>query len=256
LSAVLLHHVDGVTFEQAPPRSLNSEDFETVERFWASQAALNPHLFDGQLVEVRDLEWRGRGCHIRWSVNRYALSLWRRAFPPDSDDAPFARAVFAAVAVEAPDGSLVVGRMGSHTSTEGRIQCPGGQIEPPDDGEITLDYIRSEAARELVEETGVIVDLNGAPIWTVKTGGKYGDVGIYFKAKASNIEETFDRHCRTLDAAGELPEFGSLIFVNAEPAAAAAEPPDILRPHLDHLQPLLFEMFGDTAVSAREYYPR
>ncbi|MCP2313906.1 NUDIX hydrolase [Kitasatospora paracochleata] len=229
---------------------------EEIALTWQSALAANPNLFDGPIVAARSLSWDGATCRVDWSAGTYSQYLWRRASGP-AVGRRFARALFASVLPVTTDGRVVLGRMGAATSTPGRVQLPGGNVDvPPSGALLTEAAVRAEAVRELAEETGLALRPDEVTLWAVKTGGDHGDIGIIFGAPprdATELRAIFTRHHRQLTLAGGHPEFVSLLAASHHPPQNDDPPSNNLRPYVDYVPELLRAALGNGALTVQEW---
>lgn len=147
--------------------------------------------------------------------------------------------LFVCVVQLTDDGRLLVGRMSSSKAAPGRWQLPGGSLEPPPHGEpLDLAALRSPAARELVEETGIDTPSEHLTLWLV-THGEHGNVGFLFQAPVRPAQMLHQRFAaltvseRTL---GREPELDQIAFVRspAELAGLGNTLVDYLDPVVNH----------------------
>jgi 8-oxo-dGTP pyrophosphatase MutT (NUDIX family) len=237
---------EAVRFEEVAPIDYRPSELAAISRYWGDRQAQNPSLFNGPLVAARGCRWDGGICTIRWSRANYADYLWRdspeHAPQDETGRRRYARALFVSVLAVTTDERLVFGRMAADTSTPGRVQLPGGNVEPPVDGQRPdLTAVGEHAVLELAEETGLQVAADAAPVWAVKDRGDYGDVGVIFRAEVGSAEEvqrTFAGHRAALAASGQHAEFVSLVAVDQATASSERLTHD-MRPHVDYLPAVL-----------------
>ncbi|MFG1478264.1 NUDIX hydrolase [Xanthobacter sp. V4C-4] len=124
-----------------------------IDAHFAARQATNPHLWNGDILLLRDR--RFAAGHLEGRVRRtdFAAFLWWRdqGWPLDFGMVN----VFALAALEGADGAFLMGVMGAHTSSAGGIYFPGGTPDLSDlaaDGRLDLE---ASAWRELHEETGL-----------------------------------------------------------------------------------------------------
>ncbi|NNH76046.1 NUDIX hydrolase [Nocardia uniformis] len=199
--------------------SYTTAELGEIARCWSERQQGNPHLFNGPIVVARDVSWTAEHqCRIDWSTGTYAQYLWRHAADVSRRRRPYARVVFASMLARTGEGDLVLGRMAGHTATPGRIQLPGGNVEPPGhERDLTAATVRGHALRELHEETGLTPQYHPPRLWGV-TVGSAGDVGVLFEVRVAGratVGDTFTRHCMAAETTRETPEFDSLITVAA-----------------------------------------
>lgn len=123
-----------------------------IDHHFAARQAANPHLWNGDILLMRGHQFTDGVLDGQVRLADFASFLWWRDQGwPDLGMIN----IFALAALEGADGAFLMGVMGPHTSTAGRIYFPGGTPDPNDltpDG--TLDLAGS-VWRELLEETGL-----------------------------------------------------------------------------------------------------
>lgn len=209
---VRLHEVPA----PVPPPAEQAE----MDRIWDGAVRANPKLFDGPLAGCVSLE-RDRGAvTISWARTTYRRTALRRV-PGATAVLP---ALFASVVQPTDDGRVLVGRMAQWTAHAGRWQLPGGNVEPPADGEV-LDAaaLPGHGARELHEEIGVLVDPADLALrFVVHPNG--ANIGVVFVAPPRPEAEL--RACFAASTAAELargdePELVDIAFVRTSADAVA-----------------------------------
>lgn len=219
--------------EAAAPR-VSPEHQLAMDRVWDEAVRANPTgLFDGPVVVCAGVEWEEPDSLVLfWARVTYRHYALRRV--PGATALP---ALFVAVAQPMDDGGLLVGRMSSSTAAPGRVQFPGGSVEPPEDHE-SLDEaaLGRQAARELVEETGIDTAPEDLRRW-VLTRGEHGNVGVFFRAPSwpeSVVRERFAAVVSAEMALGRAPELEEIVFVRS-----AAELVGLGGPRVDYLEPVV-----------------
>jgi 8-oxo-dGTP pyrophosphatase MutT (NUDIX family) len=169
-----------------------------IDAHWQYLTASQPHLFDGPLVAGTNVTTHPDSGEVTvsWGVTTYRHYLARHAPQP----LPYARALYTAVLQPTDDGRLAIGQMNTTTADPGRLQLPGGGIDPPPEG-MNVDPLglSAEARRELAEETGIDHGPDQLRLWAIKTGGSHNDIGLFYLAPAlpaDRIATTFDAHLR------------------------------------------------------------
>ncbi|CAN0482938.1 unnamed protein product, partial [Phaeothamnion confervicola] len=118
---------------------------------------------------------------------------------------------FAAAAMVAADGGVLLGVMGAHTANAGSIYFPAGTPDPSDiiGGKVDLN---ASVARELKEETGCdIADFTVEPGWTtVVDGGLILQVKVIRSAESS---EALRARILTYLATEKQPELADIRIV-------------------------------------------
>lgn len=123
-----------------------------IEAHFAARQAANPHLWNGDVLLLRAHHFADGHLEGRVRQSDFAAFLWWRDQGwPDLGMVN----VFALAALEGADGAFLMGVMGAHTSSAGRIYFPGGTPDLSDlsaDGRLDLE---ASVWRELQEETGL-----------------------------------------------------------------------------------------------------
>ncbi|WP_223190481.1 NUDIX hydrolase [Nonomuraea terrae] len=233
-SGVELLDVRGIRLVEGPPPYVSPEDEAAMNRVWEESVRDNPLLFDGPVASCTRLDREGQSdLVITWARTTYRYYALRRV--PGA--ASWLPSLFVSIVQPAEDGSLVAGRMSASTAAPGRWQLPGGTVEPPAGGEpLDVAALRRHAARELVEETGVVADPGELTLWLVSRGEK-GNVGAVFQAPplpASVLSERFAALVASETARGCEPEFDRIALVRSP-----AELAELDGPHVDYLGPVV-----------------
>ncbi len=148
--------VDAVAVRLDPaPHPFELANAAAIEENWRREAAANPALFDGTVMLLSELAYRGRRLVGRCHAVRYATFLYWRGHR----QTPGAGHAFAHAMLVAGDNALVAIRMGPHTVNAGQVYFAAGSFEPADfrDGMVDVDF---NMVREAREETGL--DFSGA----------------------------------------------------------------------------------------------
>lgn len=198
-----------VTFERAES-ALNDAAIERAREHWGSIQAERPWLFDGPIVAAI-ADPQPETFTVRWYPSTYSRYLARDVA---GDDGGYDRALFASVIVRSSDGLVLFGAMAGTTSSPGRLQLPGGNVELAPDGSLNEPGIRAEAARELREETGIAIKPDDLRLHRVSVGDAYGDVGFLYRYDS---QLTASQLLAAVDGEGEFSR-----FILADPANADA----------------------------------
>ncbi len=219
--------------EVAAPR-VSLEHRLAMDRVWDEAVEANPTgLFDGPVVVCTGVEWGApESVVLFWTGVTYRRYALRRV-----PGAAAVSSLFVAVVQPTDDGGVLVGRMSSATAAPGRVQFPGGSVEPPQEHE-SLDAaeLRRQAARELVEETGIDTVPEDLTLWVV-TRGEHGNVGVFFRAPSrpeSVVRERFSAVVSAETALGRAPELVEIAVVRSAAALACLDGPQV-----DYLEPLV-----------------
>lgn len=209
--AGMLRVASTVTFREVPAITLDDDSRSECAAFWLHARSQNPALFDGPVMVAADVVWREQACQISFFESTYSRYLWARTARA-SWAAP---ALFASVMAVTGDGALLAGRMSASTSTPGRVQLPGGNVERAGAPTLSLASARQTAGRELAEEVGIHVPEGCLRLGHVKTGGDHGDVGIFFCVRLtetlSEVSQAFASHLHSLASAQSTAEFSHLV---------------------------------------------
>lgn len=131
--------------EMAPRRA-------EIDAHFARRAADNPHLWNGPILLLARHGFADGVLSGAFRQTDFAaFTFWRDEGWKDEGMVN----AFALAAIEGSDGGFVLGVMGPHTASAGRIYFPGGTPDPSD---ITADNrvdLHASMLRELTEETGL-----------------------------------------------------------------------------------------------------
>jgi 8-oxo-dGTP pyrophosphatase MutT (NUDIX family) len=237
----MLRACDRVQFRSEGDLRLEPASEQRCADQWAAAARANPALFDGPIVLATGLDWDDGRCSIRYVESSYSKYVWMREVRTTEE--PRVGSLYVSVLAVTADGYLLTGRMAPDTSTPGRIQLPGGNLEPNAAG-LSEAVARETAARELEEETGVALDAKSLVLTHVICSEESADVGVLYATTLartlSEVEQEFLAHIR-----GESNEFDQLVaFVPGRGVARGAP-----GPFVDYLPAVIAETFGLRAES-------
>ena len=139
-----------------------------IDAHFAAKQREKPNIWNGQVLLARRPACVGDRFSASYFATDFASFLaWR--------DWGFVDASvfnsFGMGALHCVDGAFVMGEMGLHTSTAGRIYFPAGTPDPDDIVGDRVD-IAGSVTRELEEETGLTpADYEAAPHWDCVTAG-------------------------------------------------------------------------------------
>lgn len=218
----LLDTVDVRFTEVACP--LDARDSEGLRRWWRGFSQTRATLFDGPLIGCSAIDARDDGVlDVSWFRTTYAHYIVRE--DPNVGIAP-AKALYCSIALVTDINRVVLVRMASNTSTPGRLQLPGGNVELGSGAVLNVNVCREHACREVEEEVGLYVQAEHLKLWRIKVAGAFGDVGLIFKNRTAIdevvISRSFAEHVREMAVAGASSEISELRFL----AAAADMPAD------------------------------
>jgi 8-oxo-dGTP pyrophosphatase MutT (NUDIX family) len=152
MSGCEILRVDAIDCDIEPYRWAYAETHDAAIRaHWAELAARKASVFDGRVLMMhRHAIERGvlRGSCFETAYSRFIA--WRDFGCVDYS----VRNVFGMAALRAADGAFLVGEMGAHTASAGKVYFPAGTPDLSDvrDGRLDLD---GSVLRELEEETGL-----------------------------------------------------------------------------------------------------
>ncbi|MEU6066939.1 NUDIX domain-containing protein [Streptomyces sp. NPDC047082] len=227
-----LFDVRAISFVEGKVPALSAGVRSAMDRVWDEALRADPSLFDGPAVACTGLREEPGSLVLFWARATYRYRGLRRV-----PGAPSVSSLFVALVQPTDDGRLLVGRMSTSTATPGRLQLPGGSMEPPPHGEpLDVPALRAHAARELAEETGLDTPPEDLALWLV-TRGERGNVGFLFRAPARPAELLHRRFAALVaaeTAQGGEPELDRIVLVGSE-----AELAGLGGPRVDYLGPVV-----------------
>ena len=123
-----------------------------IDAYFADRQRERPTMWNGRVLLGRNPVFAGDRFSSSYFETDFASFLaWRDWGFPDST----VFNGFGMGALRCADGAFVLGEMGQHTSTAGRIYFPSGTPDLDDIRDGTVD-ISGSIARELEEETGLV----------------------------------------------------------------------------------------------------
>jgi 8-oxo-dGTP pyrophosphatase MutT (NUDIX family) len=123
-----------------------------IDAYFADRQRERPTMWNGRVLLGRNPVFAGDRFSSSYFETDFASFLaWRDWGFPDST----VFNGFGMGALRCADGAFVLGEMGQHTSTAGRIYFPSGTPDLDDIKDGTVD-ISGSIARELEEETGLV----------------------------------------------------------------------------------------------------
>lgn len=139
-----------------------------IDAHFAAKKREKPNLWNGQVLLARQPAYAAGRFSARYFATDFASFLaWRDWGFVD----PSVFNSFGMGALRCNDGAFVLGEMGPHTSTAGRVYFPAGTPDPDDIAGDRVD-IAGSVRRELEEETGLTpADYEAAAHWDCVTAG-------------------------------------------------------------------------------------
>ena len=190
-----------------------------IDAHFAAKKREKPNIWNGQVLLARNPVWsEGRFSASYFATDFASFLAWRDWGFVD----PGVFNGFGVGALRSADGAFVVGEMGPHTSTAGRVYFPAGT---PDLDDIVADRvdISGNVARELEEETGLTpADYEAAAHWDCVTAGtvialiRILDVAMPADDLRARIETNLSRQ--------KQPELSAIHLVRTRADISAAMP--------------------------------
>ena len=194
-----------------------------IDAHFASKKREKPNIWNGQVLLARRPAWIADRFSASYFATDFASFLaWRDWGFVD----PSVFNSFGMGALRCADGAFVMGEMGAHTSTAGRVYFPSGT---PDLDDIVGDRvdIAGSVTRELEEETGLTpTDYEAAAHWDCITAGsaialiRILNVAMPAEALRARIEANLARQ--------RQPELSAIHLVRAQADISPAMPPFIV----------------------------
>ena len=194
-----------------------------IDAHFAAKKREKPNIWNGQVLLARRPAWgEGRFSASYFATDFASFLAWRDWGFVDA----FVFNSFGMGALRCADGAFVMGEMGAHTSTAGRIYFPAGTPDPDDIVGDRVD-IAGSVTRELEEETGLTpADYEAAAHWDCVMAGsaialiRILDVAMPADALRTRIEANLARQ--------RHPELSAVRLVRGTGDLTAAMPPFIV----------------------------
>ncbi|NTW45771.1 MAG: hypothetical protein HGB18_01795 [Candidatus Moranbacteria bacterium] len=197
---------------------LPAETQKAVDEYWNGLMAEGKRYTRGEVFTISGIEERGGEVRVAVDLSDYAHYVYtRRVGLPEKYAC---KNIHTSCLIEAADDVLVFGRMAEHTSDPGNIQCVGGGLDFEDVRENAID-MKHGIGRELREEVGIESEDRKA-VLRLDAGYLRYDSGIHsiavifllkLRLTAAEFAEHYARFEEELIEKGEVPEFGSLIYL-------------------------------------------
>lgn len=201
---------------------------EAIAAHWARRTAERPRMFNGRVLLMGDHRIEGDVFRAAYFETDYAnLVYWLDGGCPD-------RTVLNGFAMGTPrgsDGGYLLGVMGPHTATAGKVYFPAGTPDPSDlrpDGTVDL---ATSVVREMEEETGLTADNYAvADHWiAVRSGGL---IGFMRPLSFSEPAEAVRSRIRAFLARQREPELADIRIVRSLADLDPGAMPDYLKAFL------------------------
>ncbi len=176
---------------------------DEIERYFTSVQREQTGVWNGRVLLLNRYAIRNGALRGSCFETDYASFLaWRDWGFPD----PSVYNFFVAAALRAADGAYLVGEMAPDTAAAGLIYFPCGTPEPDDVRAGGVFDLHGNLGRELLEETGLVIDeLDAEPGWSVVRDR--GFLGMIKQLSArQGAQELRSRIMRRI-AGDERPEF-------------------------------------------------
>ncbi len=190
-----------------------------ISAHFAAKRRAKPKMWNGRVLMGRNPVFAGARLSASYFETDFASFLaWRDWGFADKD----VFNGFGMGALRSADGAFVLGEMGQHTSTAGRIYFPSGTPDLDDISHGAVD-ISASVARELEEETGLAPDqYRSEPDWhCVFTGPAMAMIRIL------HVDMTGDALRARIEAnlaLQQLPELAAIHLVRGTRDLTAAMP--------------------------------
>jgi 8-oxo-dGTP pyrophosphatase MutT (NUDIX family) len=190
-----------------------------ISAHFAEKRRDKPKMWNGRVLMGRNPVFAGARLSASYFETDFASFLaWRDWGYPDKD----VFNGFGMGALRCADGAFVLGEMGQHTSTAGRIYFPSGTPDLDDVRDGAVD-IPGSVARELEEETGLAPDqYRSEPDWhCVYTGPAMAMIRILHVDMAG---DALRARIEANLALQQLPELSAIHLVRETRDLTAAMP--------------------------------
>ncbi len=190
-----------------------------IDAHFAAKKREKPNIWNGQVLLARRPVWTADRFSAGYFATDFASFLaWRDWGFVD----PGVFNSFGMGALRCADGAFVMGEMGAHTSTAGRVYFPAGTPDPDDIVGDRVD-IAGSVMRELEEETGLTpADYQPAPHWDcVTTGAAIALIRILDVAEPADVLRA---RIEANLARQKQPELAAIHLVRAREDISAAMP--------------------------------
>ena len=202
------------------------DDADAIAAHWQARLAGSPGMFDGTVL-------LGSACAVAAGIARVDLfAATYSSFIAYRDRGREEGGVvnaFAAIVPWSADGAVLLGAMGAHTANAGQLYFPCGTPDLDDVCGATVDLAGS-AARELAEETGLVLPEDAATGWVMLEGeGQLAFLRpVRFPEPAHVLCARIEAHRRR----EAEPELAGIHLARAADGPEAARMPGFVRAYL------------------------
>jgi 8-oxo-dGTP pyrophosphatase MutT (NUDIX family) len=213
-----------VDYDWAFPR----ENAAAIAAHWRARIRRSPGMFDGTVLLSCARAVEAGHARLDLFETRYSTFTAYRDFRHADDRVANA---FAAIVPWTADGAVLVGEMGAHTANAGQLYFPCGTPDPDDVRGARVDLAGS-AARELTEETGLVLPEGADTAWVLLEGENQLAFlrPVRFPDPAAALVAHSERH-RLREAE---PELAGIRVVRSAADIDAARMPGFVQAYLRH----------------------
>jgi 8-oxo-dGTP pyrophosphatase MutT (NUDIX family) len=204
------------------------EHATAIAAHWQARIARSPGMFDGTVLLSCAHAVVDGIARLDLFATRYAPFTYYRHVR--HAEAGLANA-FAAIVPWTADGAVLLGAMGAHTANAGQLYFPCGTPDPDDVRGDSVDLTGS-AARELAEETGLVLPEGAGTDWVLLEGeGQLAFLRpVHFPEPAAALVARVEDHLR-----GEAePELAGMAIARSAGDIDPARMPGFVRAYLAH----------------------
>jgi xanthine/CO dehydrogenase XdhC/CoxF family maturation factor len=200
-----------------------------IDAHFADRLARTPQLWNGRMMMTRRCGIADGVLSGECFETDFASFLaWREWGCPDNS----VTNCFSMGAIRAADGAFLLGVMGGHTASPGRIYFPAGTPDPEDviDGRLDLD---ASVLREVAEETGLMTgDFQVRPGWQAVVDGPR--IALMKEFDARDTAEVLRARILRQLAREQQPELADIWIVRSRADFDPAMP-YFVTAYLDHM---------------------
>jgi 8-oxo-dGTP pyrophosphatase MutT (NUDIX family) len=197
-----------------------------IAAHWQDRIARSPGMFDGTVLLCCAHSIADGAARLDLFATRYStFTYYRHVRQAD----PQVRNAFAAIVPWTADGAVLLGAMGAHTANAGQLYFPCGTPDPDDVRGTSVDLTGS-AARELAEETGLVLPEAAETAWVLLEGeGQLAFLRpVRFPETAAVLEARIADHLRS----EAEPELAGMAAVRSAAEIDPARMPGFVRAYL------------------------